>query len=96
MEEKLKSANIQPSESESSLYRKYQDLSSQVQQKDAVIKRLEAQLEKQVKTQTETEREKIRNSHSCSWNITGIIPIKPPAVCLLTADLSQSPGGKDY
>uniref|UniRef100_A0A3P8V9Z6 Pleckstrin homology domain containing, family H (with MyTH4 domain) member 1 n=1 Tax=Cynoglossus semilaevis TaxID=244447 RepID=A0A3P8V9Z6_CYNSE len=48
MEEKLKSANIQPSESESSLYRKYQDLSSQVQQKDAVIKRLETQLEKQI------------------------------------------------
>uniref|UniRef100_A0A8C4FFK6 Pleckstrin homology domain containing, family H (with MyTH4 domain) member 1 n=1 Tax=Dicentrarchus labrax TaxID=13489 RepID=A0A8C4FFK6_DICLA len=48
MEEKLKSANIQPSESESSLYRKYQDLTSQVQEKDAVIKRLEIQLEKQI------------------------------------------------
>ncbi|TKS86950.1 Pleckstrin -like proteiny domain-containing family H member 1 [Collichthys lucidus] len=48
MEEKLKSANIQPGESESSLYRKYQDLTSQVQEKDAVIKRLETQLEKQI------------------------------------------------
>lgn len=48
MEEKLKSANIQTSESESSLCRKYQDLTSQVQEKDAVIKRLELQLEKQV------------------------------------------------
>lgn len=48
MEEKLKSANIQTSDSENSLYRKYQDLSSQVQDKDAEIKRLEMQLEKQV------------------------------------------------
>ncbi|XP_058470740.1 pleckstrin homology domain-containing family H member 1 [Solea solea] len=48
MEEKLKSANVQTSESESSLCRKYQDLSAQVQQKDAVIKRLEVQLEKQI------------------------------------------------
>uniref|UniRef100_A0A8C9ZD27 Pleckstrin homology domain containing, family H (with MyTH4 domain) member 1 n=1 Tax=Sander lucioperca TaxID=283035 RepID=A0A8C9ZD27_SANLU len=51
MEEKLKSANIQTSESESSLYRKYQDLSNQVQEKDAVIKRLEVQLEKTVRAQ---------------------------------------------
>lgn len=48
MEEKLKSANIQTSESESLLYRKFQDLTSQVQEKDAVIKRLEMQLEKQI------------------------------------------------
>ncbi|XP_023286559.1 pleckstrin homology domain-containing family H member 1 [Seriola lalandi dorsalis] len=48
MEEKLKSANIQTSESESSLYRKYQDLTNQVQEKDAAIKRLEMQLEKQI------------------------------------------------
>ncbi|CAK6965981.1 pleckstrin homology domain-containing family H member 1 [Scomber scombrus] len=48
MEEKLKSANIQTSESESSLYKKYQDLTNQVQEKDAVIKRLEMQLEKQI------------------------------------------------
>lgn len=48
MEEKLKSANIQTSESESTLYRKHQDLTMQVQEKDAVIQRLETQLEKQV------------------------------------------------
>ncbi|KAM9708121.1 pleckstrin homology domain-containing family H member 1 [Menidia menidia] len=48
MEEKLKSANIQTSESESSLCRKYQDLTDQVEEKDAKIKRLEMQLEKQV------------------------------------------------
>lgn len=48
MEEKLKSANIQTSESESVLYRKHQDLTIQVQEKDAEIQRLEAQLEKQV------------------------------------------------
>lgn len=49
MEEKLKSANIQTSDSESVLYRKHQDLTIQVQEKDAVIQRLEAQLEKQVR-----------------------------------------------
>ncbi|XP_067224134.1 pleckstrin homology domain-containing family H member 1 [Chanodichthys erythropterus] len=47
MEEKLKSANMQPSESENSLYRRYQELSSQIQEKDMIIKRLEGQLEKQ-------------------------------------------------
>lgn len=49
MEEKLKSANVQPSESENSLYRRYQELNSQIQEKDMIIKRLEGQLEKQVK-----------------------------------------------
>ena len=48
MEEQLKSANIQTSESESSLCRKYQDLADQIQEKDAVIKRLQVLLEKQV------------------------------------------------
>ncbi|XP_068195586.1 pleckstrin homology domain-containing family H member 1 [Antennarius striatus] len=48
MEEKMKSANVQTSESESLLYRKYQDLTGQVQAKDATIKRLETQLEKQI------------------------------------------------
>ncbi|XP_051502731.1 pleckstrin homology domain-containing family H member 1 [Myxocyprinus asiaticus] len=47
MEEKLKSANMQPSESENSLYKRYQELSSQMQEKDMIIQRLEAQLEKQ-------------------------------------------------
>uniref|UniRef100_A0A673H253 Pleckstrin homology domain-containing family H member 1-like n=1 Tax=Sinocyclocheilus rhinocerous TaxID=307959 RepID=A0A673H253_9TELE len=47
MEEKLKSANMQPSESENSLYRRYQELNSQIQEKDMIIKRLEGQLENQ-------------------------------------------------
>ncbi|KAL4656153.1 pleckstrin homology domain-containing family H member 1-like isoform X2 [Arapaima gigas] len=47
MEEKLKSANVQPTESDNSLYKRYQEVSSQVQEKDMVIKRLEMQLEKQ-------------------------------------------------
>ncbi|XP_037551145.1 pleckstrin homology domain-containing family H member 1 [Nematolebias whitei] len=48
MEEKLKYTNVQISESESSLYKQFQDLSGQVQEKDAVIKRLEMQLEQQI------------------------------------------------
>lgn len=55
MEEKLKSANMQPSESENSLYRRYQELNSQIQEKDMIIKRLEEQLEKQVKKSPHTE-----------------------------------------
>ncbi|XP_060790145.1 pleckstrin homology domain-containing family H member 1 [Neoarius graeffei] len=47
MEEKLKSVNMHPSESESSLYRRYQELTGQIQEKDMVVKKLEAQLEKQ-------------------------------------------------
>lgn len=62
MEEKLKSANVQTSESESSLYRKYQDLSSQVQEKDAAIKRLEMQLEKQVWTERQTRDRRLEMS----------------------------------
>jgi len=58
MEEKLKSANVQTGESESSLCRKYQDLTNQVQEKDAVIKRLEMQLEKQVRTEASDKEEK--------------------------------------
>ncbi|XP_077096211.1 pleckstrin homology domain-containing family H member 1 isoform X2 [Siphateles boraxobius] len=46
-QEKLKSANMQPNESENSLYRRYQELSSQTQEKDMIIKSLEGQLEKQ-------------------------------------------------
>lgn len=52
MEEKMKSADVQTSESESLLYRKYQDLTGQLQGKDAAIKRLEMQLEKQVGAMT--------------------------------------------
>uniref|UniRef100_A0A8C6TDV3 Pleckstrin homology domain containing, family H (with MyTH4 domain) member 1 n=1 Tax=Neogobius melanostomus TaxID=47308 RepID=A0A8C6TDV3_9GOBI len=48
MEEKLKSANVQTSESESSLYRTHQELTNQLQEKATEITRLEAQLEKQV------------------------------------------------
>ncbi|XP_055011875.1 LOW QUALITY PROTEIN: pleckstrin homology domain-containing family H member 1 [Boleophthalmus pectinirostris] len=48
MEEKIKSANIQTSESENSLYRKHQELTTQLQEKDTLIKRLESQLEKQI------------------------------------------------
>ncbi|KAM6961216.1 pleckstrin homology domain-containing family H member 1 [Aplochiton taeniatus] len=48
MEEKLKSANIHPSESESTLCRKYQELTNQLQAKDVAIKRLEGQLGKQI------------------------------------------------
>ncbi|XP_073720906.1 pleckstrin homology domain-containing family H member 1-like [Misgurnus anguillicaudatus] len=47
MGEKLKSANMQPSESENSFYRQYQELSSQMQEKDMIIKKLEDHLEKQ-------------------------------------------------
>ncbi|MBN3311931.1 PKHH1 protein, partial [Atractosteus spatula] len=47
MEEKLKLANVQPSESENSLYRRCQELTNQIQEKDTMIKRLELQLEKQ-------------------------------------------------
>ncbi|XP_027856698.1 pleckstrin homology domain-containing family H member 1 [Xiphophorus couchianus] len=48
MEEKLKSANVQTGDSENSLYKKYQDLTNQLQEKDAVIRRLEVQLEQQM------------------------------------------------
>lgn len=48
MEEKLKSANMQPSESENTLYRQYQELSTQMQEKGMIIMKLEGQLEKQV------------------------------------------------
>ncbi|KAM9786783.1 pleckstrin homology domain-containing family H member 1 isoform X1 [Syngnathus typhle] len=48
MEEKLKSSNIHSCESESLVYRKYQDLMARVQAKDATIKKLEIQLEKQI------------------------------------------------
>uniref|UniRef100_A0A3B3VBW6 Pleckstrin homology domain containing, family H (with MyTH4 domain) member 1 n=1 Tax=Poecilia latipinna TaxID=48699 RepID=A0A3B3VBW6_9TELE len=53
MEEKLKSANVQTGDSENSLYKKYQDLTNQLQEKDAVIKRLEVQLEQQVQVRAQ-------------------------------------------
>ncbi|KAM7163664.1 pleckstrin homology domain-containing family H member 1 isoform 3-T3 [Macrochelys suwanniensis] len=48
MEEKVKLANMKTSESESTLYRKYQELLGTVQGKDDLIGRLETQLEKQL------------------------------------------------
>lgn len=83
MEEKLKSANIQTSESESVLYRKHQDLTIQVQEKDAEIQRLEAQLEKQV-----TDRDQ-----RCPFMFIKCA-LGSSAHCFLwSAGLSQSPGG---
>lgn len=66
MEEKLKSANIQTSESESSLYRKYQELTNQVQEKDTVIKRLEVQLEKQVRMEHQIKKDMSIYVHAVS------------------------------
>ncbi|KAM4797849.1 LOW QUALITY PROTEIN: pleckstrin homology domain-containing family H member 2-like [Urocitellus parryii] len=47
MEHKLKAANIQTSESETSLYKKCQDLESLLQEKDDIIQNLELQFEEQ-------------------------------------------------
>ncbi|XP_037384046.1 pleckstrin homology domain-containing family H member 2 isoform X1 [Talpa occidentalis] len=47
MEEKLKAANIQTSESEMRLYKKCQDLETLIQEKDDIIQNLELQLEEQ-------------------------------------------------
>lgn len=49
MGEEIKLANMKTSESNSTLYRKYQELMSTVQRKEDVISRLETQLAKQVK-----------------------------------------------
>lgn len=49
MEEKLKAANIQTSESETRLYKKCQDLETFIQEKDDIIQNLELQLEEQVR-----------------------------------------------
>uniref|UniRef100_A0A8C3XP72 Pleckstrin homology, MyTH4 and FERM domain containing H1 n=1 Tax=Chelydra serpentina TaxID=8475 RepID=A0A8C3XP72_CHESE len=53
MEEKVKLANMKTSESESTLYRKYQELLGTVQGKDDLIGRLETQLEKQKQLRAE-------------------------------------------
>ncbi|XP_025058995.1 pleckstrin homology domain-containing family H member 2 isoform X3 [Alligator sinensis] len=50
MEEKLKAANIQTSESEIRLYKRCQDLETLVQEKDDIIQNLEQQLEEQKQT----------------------------------------------
>ncbi|XP_062980056.1 pleckstrin homology domain-containing family H member 2 [Elgaria multicarinata webbii] len=53
MEEKLKAANVQTSESETRLYKRCQDLETQVQEKDDIIQNLEQQLveQKQIRIQ---------------------------------------------
>uniref|UniRef100_A0A452HAG9 Uncharacterized protein n=1 Tax=Gopherus agassizii TaxID=38772 RepID=A0A452HAG9_9SAUR len=53
MEEKVKLASMKTSESESTLYRKYQELLGTVQGKDDLIGRLETQLEKQKQLRAE-------------------------------------------
>ncbi|XP_064368556.1 pleckstrin homology domain-containing family H member 1 isoform X2 [Dromaius novaehollandiae] len=53
MEEKMKLANMKTSESESTLYRKYQELMGTVQGKEVLINRLETQLAKQKQLRTE-------------------------------------------
>uniref|UniRef100_A0A8C4YEV4 Pleckstrin homology, MyTH4 and FERM domain containing H1 n=1 Tax=Gopherus evgoodei TaxID=1825980 RepID=A0A8C4YEV4_9SAUR len=53
MEEKVKWASMKTSESESTLYRKYQELLGTVQGKDDLIGRLETQLEKQKQLRAE-------------------------------------------
>lgn len=52
MEEKLKAANVQTSESETRLYKKCQDLETLVQEKDDIIQNLEQQLLQQVRNDT--------------------------------------------
>ncbi|XP_038639733.1 pleckstrin homology domain-containing family H member 1 isoform X1 [Scyliorhinus canicula] len=47
MREKLKVANVQTSESENSLFKRYQEVTNTLQEKDDVIQRLEQQLDKQ-------------------------------------------------
>ncbi|XP_038250567.1 pleckstrin homology domain-containing family H member 2 isoform X2 [Dermochelys coriacea] len=47
MEEKLKAANVQTSESETRLYKRCQDLETLIQEKDDIIQNLEQQLEEQ-------------------------------------------------
>ncbi|XP_042669486.1 pleckstrin homology domain-containing family H member 1 isoform X2 [Centrocercus urophasianus] len=53
MGEEIKLANMKTSESNSTLYRKYQELMSTVQRKEDVISRLETQLAKQKQLRTE-------------------------------------------
>ncbi|XP_047378556.1 pleckstrin homology domain-containing family H member 2 isoform X2 [Sciurus carolinensis] len=56
MEQKLKAANIQTSESETRLYKKCQDLESLLQEKDDVIQNLELQLEEQLELENQNLR----------------------------------------
>lgn len=73
MEEKLKSSNMQPSETENSLYRRYQELSNQIQEKDLIVKRLEGQLEKQVRKRPQGEKRWTLNSDLLLCTITHLL-----------------------
>ncbi|XP_025893987.1 pleckstrin homology domain-containing family H member 1 [Nothoprocta perdicaria] len=53
MEEKMKLANMKTSESESNLYRKYQELMGTMQGKEVLINKLETQVAKQKQLRTE-------------------------------------------
>ncbi|KAM8808100.1 LOW QUALITY PROTEIN: pleckstrin homology domain-containing family H member 1 [Eudromia elegans] len=53
MEEKMKLANVKTSESESTLYRKYQELMGRMQGKEVLINKLETQVAKQKQLRTE-------------------------------------------
>ncbi|GCB78211.1 hypothetical protein scyTo_0020078 [Scyliorhinus torazame] len=53
MREKLKVANVQTCESENSLFKRYQEVTNTLQEKDDVIQRLEQQLDKQNQLRTQ-------------------------------------------
>lgn len=67
MEEKLKAANIQTSESETRLYKKCQDLETLIQEKEDIIQNLELQLEEQVRKYLISKSPKYVHSfmHNC-------------------------------
>ena len=67
MEEKLKAANIQTSESETRLYKKCQDLETLIQEKEDIIQNLELQLEEQVRKYLTSKSPKYVHSftHNC-------------------------------
>lgn len=55
MEEKLKAANVQTSESETRLYKRCQELEILIQDKNDIIQKLEQQLEEQVRNNCDTK-----------------------------------------
>ncbi|XP_063246858.1 pleckstrin homology domain-containing family H member 2 isoform X2 [Prinia subflava] len=56
MEEKLKAANVQTSESETRLYKRCQDLEILIQDKNDIIQKLEQQLEEQLEVENQNLR----------------------------------------
>uniref|UniRef100_A0A8C8JFM6 Uncharacterized protein n=1 Tax=Oncorhynchus tshawytscha TaxID=74940 RepID=A0A8C8JFM6_ONCTS len=98
-------ANVQPSESENSVFRRYQDLTNQVQEKDAVIKRLEVQLEKQILVRAqeakiiEEKAAKIKDWVTFKLREVSVVrtPLTPrDSIQLLKKHYSQpQPGGVD-